>query len=193
MNLVEGRRDGPGGFEEAKVPNTVWYNYRRSVPAVRPSPSNFIDEGRLGRIFHYRASFLQDWTISTDLAAGRLGPLAARRGGRRVGRHGRPARPLHRHRGIWLNGDITTVSAMTETFGSRSGKPQPSRARSSRSRSTTPAPSSAGSRTARCSASFLSRPDRCRAGHKAALYLRGQRREGLIEVGPSRPAPARIL
>src|SRR5215472_16582832 len=47
--------------EAAGVPNMVWYNYRR-VPAVTLA-KKLIDEGRLGRIFHYRAKFLQDWTI----------------------------------------------------------------------------------------------------------------------------------
>ena len=46
----------------------VWYNYRR-VPAVTLA-KQLIDEGRLGRIFHYRANFLQDWTISADLPQG---------------------------------------------------------------------------------------------------------------------------
>src|SRR5439155_3825409 len=41
--------------EKAKVPNMVWYNYRR-VPAVTLA-KQLIDEGRLGRIFHYRAKF----------------------------------------------------------------------------------------------------------------------------------------
>src|SRR5215471_14847537 len=54
--------------ESAGVPNMVWYNYRR-VPAVTLA-KQLIDEGRLGRIFHYRAKFLQDWTISTDLPQG---------------------------------------------------------------------------------------------------------------------------
>src|SRR5205085_6414707 len=54
--------------EAAGVPNTVWYNYRR-VPAVTLA-KELIDEGRLGRIFHYRAKFLQDWTISSDLPQG---------------------------------------------------------------------------------------------------------------------------
>src|SRR5215510_1593554 len=44
---------------KAKVPNMVWYNYRR-VPAVTLA-KQLVDEGRLGRIFHYRAKFLQDW------------------------------------------------------------------------------------------------------------------------------------
>src|SRR3954454_2805279 len=50
--------------EAAGVPNMVWYNYRR-VPAVTLA-KHLIDEGRLGRVFHYRAKFLQDWTISAD-------------------------------------------------------------------------------------------------------------------------------
>src|SRR5271169_3549343 len=44
--------------ETAKVPNMVWYNYRR-VPAV-VLLKQLIDQGRLGKIFHYRAKFLQD-------------------------------------------------------------------------------------------------------------------------------------
>src|SRR2546425_1348784 len=69
--------DGPEGqkmvqaVERAKVPNMVWYNYRR-VPAVTLA-KQLIDEGRLGRIFHYRAKFLQDWTISKDLPQGGAG------------------------------------------------------------------------------------------------------------------------
>src|SRR5207253_4087371 len=54
--------------ENAKVPNMVWYNYRR-IPAVTLA-KKLIDDGRLGRIFHYRAKFLQDWTISADLPQG---------------------------------------------------------------------------------------------------------------------------
>ena len=54
--------------EKAGVANMVWYNYRR-VPAVTLA-KQLIDEGRLGRIFHYRANFLQDWTMSEDLPQG---------------------------------------------------------------------------------------------------------------------------
>src|SRR5262249_13910621 len=54
--------------EATKVPNMVWYNYRR-VPAV-VLLKVLIDEGKLGRIFHYRAQFLQDWIISADLPQG---------------------------------------------------------------------------------------------------------------------------
>ena len=67
MNTAEGE-EMCDAVEKAGVANIVWYNYRR-VPAVTLA-KQLIDEGRLGRIFHYRANFLQDWTISTDLPQG---------------------------------------------------------------------------------------------------------------------------
>ena len=99
--------------EKAGVKNTVWYNYRRA-PAVTMA-KQLIDEGRLGRIFHYRANFLQDWTISDDVPQGgaalwRLDVAAAGSG---------VTGDLLAHcidTAIWLNGSIKDVSAMTETF-----------------------------------------------------------------------------
>jgi predicted dehydrogenase len=99
--------------EKAGVANMVWYNYRR-VPAVTLA-KQLIDEGRLGRIFHYRANFLQDWTISEDVPQGgaatwRLDANAAGSG---------VTGDLLAHcidTAIWLNGGIEDVSAMTETF-----------------------------------------------------------------------------
>jgi myo-inositol 2-dehydrogenase/D-chiro-inositol 1-dehydrogenase len=99
--------------EKAGVPNTVWYNYRR-VPAV-VLIKNLIEEGKLGRIFHYRAKFLQDWTISQDLPQGgeglwRLDVSVAGSG---------VTGDLLAHNidtALWLNGPITEVTAMTETF-----------------------------------------------------------------------------
>src|SRR3954462_15007723 len=63
MNAAEGE-EMCREVEAAKVPNMVWYNYRR-VPAVTLA-KQLIDAGKLGRIFHFRAKFLQDWTISAD-------------------------------------------------------------------------------------------------------------------------------
>jgi myo-inositol 2-dehydrogenase/D-chiro-inositol 1-dehydrogenase len=99
--------------EAAKVPNMVWYNYRR-VPAVALA-KQLVDEGRLGRIFHYRAKFLQDWTISADLPQGGTGlwRLDASVAGSGV------TGDLLAHcidTAMWLNGPIDTVTAMTETF-----------------------------------------------------------------------------
>jgi predicted dehydrogenase len=112
-------RTGPEGLkmvqavEKAGVPNMVWYNYRR-VPAVTLA-KQLIDEGRLGRIFHYRAKFLQDWTISKDLPQGGAGlwRLDLKVAGSGV------TGDLLAHcidTALWLNGGIDKVTAMTETF-----------------------------------------------------------------------------
>ena len=100
-------------IEKAGVPNTVWYNYRR-VPAVTLA-KQIIDSGKLGKIFHYRANFLQDWTISADLPQGGAGlwRLDAKAAGSGV------TGDLLAHcidTALWLNGSIVDVSAMTETF-----------------------------------------------------------------------------
>src|SRR6476660_3549738 len=112
MNTAEGE-EMCRAVEAAKVPNMVWYNYRR-VPAVTLA-KQLIDQGRLGKIFHFRAKFLQDWTISADLPQGgaalwRLDVAAAGSGGTGY---------LLAHcidTAIWLNGPIAKVTAMTETF-----------------------------------------------------------------------------
>ena len=99
--------------EKAGVNNTVWYNYRR-LPAVSLA-KQIIDSGKLGKIFHYRANFLQDWTISADVpqggtAAWRLDAEAAGSG---------VTGDLLAHcidTAMWLNGGIKDVSAVTETF-----------------------------------------------------------------------------
>lgn len=100
-------------IEKAGVKNMVWYNYRR-IPAVTLA-KQVIDSGKLGRIFHYRSNFLQDWTISEELPQGgealwRLDSAAAGSG---------VTGDLLAHcidTAMWLNGGIKDVSAMTETF-----------------------------------------------------------------------------
>src|SRR5579859_4351165 len=99
--------------ESANVPNMVWYNYRR-VPAV-VLLKHLLEENRFGRIFHYRSQFLQDWTISQDLPQGGEGlwRLDASVSGSGV------TGDLLAHNidmALWLNGPITEVAAMTETF-----------------------------------------------------------------------------
>ena len=112
MNTAEGE-EMCQAVEKAGVANTVWYNYRR-IPAVSFA-KQLIDEGKLGRIFHYRANFLQDWTISAELPQGgnglwRLDAAAAGSG---------VTGDLLAHcidTAIWLNGGVTNVTSMTETF-----------------------------------------------------------------------------
>lgn len=50
--------------EAAGVKHMIGFNYR-FAPAVQLA-KKLIDEGRLGRIFHFRAQFLQDWIIDPD-------------------------------------------------------------------------------------------------------------------------------
>ena len=116
-NLAEGEKmveaiekAGAGGIP---LKTTVWYNYRR-LPAVSLA-KQIIDSGKLGKIYHYRANFLQDWTISADLPQGgeglwRMDVEAAGSG---------VTGDLLAHcidTAMWLNGAITDVSAVTETF-----------------------------------------------------------------------------
>jgi len=112
MNVTEGQ-EMVDAVEKAGVANMVSYNYRR-VPAVTLA-RQIVESGKLGRIFHYRANFLQDWTISSDLPQGgdalwRLDLAAAGSG---------VTGDLLAHcidTAIWLNGPMVDVSAMTETF-----------------------------------------------------------------------------
>ncbi|GBD35482.1 1,5-anhydro-D-fructose reductase [bacterium HR36] len=112
MNAAEGQKMVEA-VEKAGVANMVWYNYRR-VPAVTLA-KRLLEEGRLGRIFHYRAQFLQDWTINPEVPQGgtalwRLDVHAAGSG---------VTGDLLAHcidTALWLNGPISQVCAMTETF-----------------------------------------------------------------------------
>ena len=91
------------------VPNLVWFNYRR-VPAVTLA-KRLVDEGRLGQVYHYRATYLQSW-----------GPDPVRRGAWRF----KPAEAgsgvmgdLLSHSvdlALLLNGDVAEVSSLIQTF-----------------------------------------------------------------------------
>ncbi|MDX1981722.1 MAG: Gfo/Idh/MocA family oxidoreductase [Bryobacteraceae bacterium] len=112
MNVKEAEKM-VAAVEKYKVPNMVWFNYRR-VPAVALA-KQIMDEGRVGRTFHYRATYLQDWTISEDVPQGGAGlwRLDANVAGSGV------TGDLLAHSidtAMWLNGPITRVVAKTETF-----------------------------------------------------------------------------
>jgi len=99
--------------EQAGVPNMVWYNYRR-VPAVM-LVKHLVESGQLGKIFHYRAKFLQDWTISPDVPQGGAGTWRLEVGAAGSGVTG----DLLAHcldTAMWINGGISSLTAMTETF-----------------------------------------------------------------------------
>ena len=112
MNAEEGRAMTEA-IEKAGVPNMVWFNYRR-VPAISLA-KQLIDEGRIGKVFHYRAKYLQDWTINPNVPQGgaTLWRLDIDVAGSGV------TGDLLAHSidtAIWLIGGVDKVTAMTETF-----------------------------------------------------------------------------
>ncbi len=95
--------------EQAGVKHMVGFNYR-FAPAVQLA-KKLVDEGRLGRIFHFRAWFLQDWIIDPDFPlVWRLQKEVAGSGS-----HG----DLGAHLidlAHFLVGDMNEVIGMSETF-----------------------------------------------------------------------------
>ncbi len=99
--------------EKAGVASMVSFNYRR-VPAISLF-KQIIDEGRVGRPFHYRATYNQDYTISEKVPAGgaALWRLSAKIAGSGV------TGDLLAHSidtAEWVNGPIQKVTAYTEIF-----------------------------------------------------------------------------
>ncbi len=99
--------------EKAGVANMVSFNYRR-VPAISLF-KQIVDEGRVGHPFHYRANYLQDYTISQNVPAGgsSLWRLSAKVAGSGV------TGDLLAHSidtAEWINGPIAKVCAHTEIF-----------------------------------------------------------------------------
>ena len=112
MNLKEAEAM-TRAVEKAGVANMVWFNYRR-VPSIALA-KQLVDEGRVGKAFHYRATYLQDWTIATDVPQGGPGlwRLDAAVAGSGV------TGDLLAHSidtAMWLNGPIAQVTAKTATF-----------------------------------------------------------------------------
>ena len=95
--------------QDNHVPNAVCFNYR-GVPAIALA-KKMIEEGRLGKIYHFRGVYLQDWIVDPNM------PLVWRLVGDIAGSgaHGDLAAHLidiaH-----WLVGPIAEVSGMLDTF-----------------------------------------------------------------------------
>lgn len=107
-SLAEARA-AADAVDRAGVKHMVMFNYRR-VPAVARA-HQMVEEGRLGRVRHYRGVYLQDnlvdpqrplsWRMQKQFAgSGALGD---------IGSH---AVDL----ALWLNGDIECVTGMLSTF-----------------------------------------------------------------------------
>jgi predicted dehydrogenase len=90
-------------------PNLVWFNYRR-VPAIAFA-KQLIDEGRIGDIYHYRATYLN----SSGLNASRANTWRYSKATAGSGAAG----DLLSHLidlTLWLNGPITELCSMLKTF-----------------------------------------------------------------------------
>jgi predicted dehydrogenase len=112
MNVAEAA-EMVAAVEKAGVPNMVSFNYRR-VPAIALA-KQLIDEGRVGRPFHYRATYNQDYTIGADVPQG---GMAMWRLDSRVAGSGVTGDLLAHSidSAEWLNGPIQRVVAHAETF-----------------------------------------------------------------------------
>jgi predicted dehydrogenase len=108
--LAVSAEEGARMAEAARgVPNMAWFNYRR-VPAVAFA-RQLIDENHVGRVFHYRATYMQQsgndptrppsWKTEKAIAgSGVIGDLLS-------------------HvvdTAMYLNGPVREVSALTQTF-----------------------------------------------------------------------------
>ena len=104
--------------EKARVPHMVCHNYRRA-PAVMLA-HELVASGRLGRIYHYRGTYLQDWVVDPKLpllwrfrrdkaGSGALGDIASH--------------SLDLGRFV-LGSEITEVAAALETYIRRRPLPE---------------------------------------------------------------------
>ncbi len=108
LNLAEAN-DMCEAASNAKIVNYVNHNYRR-VPAVALA-KQFIGEGKIGRIFHWRGAYLQSWIIDPEF------PLTWHLRKETAGAG--PHFDLNSHSvdlARYLVGDITKVSAMMSHF-----------------------------------------------------------------------------
>lgn len=108
-NNLKEAREMLKAVEKAKVKHMVCFNYRR-VPAIALA-KKLIEEERLGRIYHFRAVYLQDWIVDPDF------PLVWRLRKEKAGSgvHG----DLNAHiidLARYLVGEIAEVVGMAETF-----------------------------------------------------------------------------
>lgn len=95
--------------QKNKVPHALCHNYR-FAPAVQLA-KQLIDEGRIGKIYHFRGTYLQDWIVDPNFPlVWRLQKEVAGSGA-----HG----DLNAHlidMARFLVGEIAEVSGMMETF-----------------------------------------------------------------------------
>lgn len=108
-NTLEEAKQMIKAVEKAKVKHMVAFNYRR-VPAVSLA-KKLIEEGRIGKIYHFRSVYLQDWIVDPEFPL--VWRLKKEKSG--SGAHG----DLNAHiidLARFLVGDILEVSGLMQTF-----------------------------------------------------------------------------
>jgi predicted dehydrogenase len=112
LNVRQGKEMVDAATKSGKK-TLVWFNQRRFPPVTLAK--QMIYGGTLGQVFHYRATYLQDWAISADapLGGSTFWRMDAKEAGSGV------TGDLLAHTldiAMWLNGPIAELSAQTETF-----------------------------------------------------------------------------
>ncbi len=108
-NNLEEAKEMLRAVKQAGVKHMVAFNYRR-VPAIQLA-KQLIESGKLGKIYHYRATYLQDWIVDPEF------PLVWRLQKEKAGSG--PHGDLNAHTidlSHYLVGDIDKVIGMNETF-----------------------------------------------------------------------------
>jgi len=108
-NSLAEAKDMLRAAEKAGVKHYLNFNYRR-VPAIAFA-KKLIEEGRIGKVYHYHGAYLQDWIMDPDF------PLVWRlekkyAGSGALGDIGAHATDLAQ----FLNGDIESVTGQMTTF-----------------------------------------------------------------------------
>lgn len=106
MNVAEAKQMASAA---RNLPNLVWFNYRR-VPAIALA-KELVGQGRVGKPYHYRATYLQSWGADPE-PEGAWRFRKAEAGSGAMG-------DLLSHSldlALLLNGPITQVTSLVQTF-----------------------------------------------------------------------------
>ena len=106
MNVAEAKQMASAA---RSLPNLVWFNYRR-VPAIALA-KELLGQGRVGKPYHYRATYLQSWGADPE-PEGAWRFRKAEAGSGAMG-------DLLSHSldlALLLNGPITQVTSLVQTF-----------------------------------------------------------------------------
>ncbi len=177
-NTLAEAREMLDAVQQAKIVNMVCFNYRR-VPAIALA-KQMIEDGTLGEIYHFRATYLQDWLVNPNVPLGwRLRREVAGSGSLGdLGAH--LVDTAH-----YLVGNISSLTALTETFIKE--RPQQAAASGDEGLSGFKASGEMGEVTVDDAALFLARFQSGAVGtFEATRYALGRKNHNSFEVNGSK-------